>query len=986
MSVGDLLGQANAGIGIGVYGAPVLRRQDVKAELAHIHQLEHHTLTTAIYGRWGDEAPATVQVEVAGPPRAPTAASVQGFVIRPVTCELQLREALLLDEPQALILDFTTELPADVLGRLAGRRLYYAAEDRRLGRKFGPHVLRASPELLRNRPLCQALLEDPEQEYGPAPGPVVGLDLAWRSLLWRWASFPMDSTLSLEGLVHFCASSKGGPEFARYLDGRKELRRELYAYLEASAGSLAALAWRAWERDEGRKVAALALILEAAGERLGESGYLRGSLVQLLERIEPGLGRGLSGAAPGPRAILRRWGEIAQPLSLRLEGRVYGEVLTTAESLLPDADAAAALAESPRLRQAYRHNQGVLAQLLRGQADRPTREGFTAACEVLGKLRRHEMSGGDVERTLVERAWMAVRLCGYLLCRPDIAGQSQDGALHEEIVRLAHHHATQGGFVDWARRVARGRQGSDDALEAAIERVVAAVDAVRDRDDERFAQGLARGASLSMHRGDGRAMPIQEVLERVAAGFVKGGEHRRLLVLLLDGMSWGQAVELVISLEGMQIAPLRWQPGRGEPGTLLPPVLAALPTLTEVSRAALFGGRVPRQGEPLDSGKDPDRFAEHAALYRATGQTPRLLIGADSQARAGDVTQEALELVGCLDRRVVGVVLNALDDQLHGSRQVRLRYTAETIKGLSALVQRAVEAERAILLLSDHGHVPGARMVSAGRRSGGGSRWRELAPGEEVAAGEVALGQADVWRPRGRERVALLYRETLCYGSSVAEGAHGGASLGEVVAPALLLGAEDLAGRTGGQDAELNVVPLPRPGWWDLDLTARPAVVARPAVAPTAPERPAGKGKAASPGVPSPQLALIPGELSGERASGSKVDEGRSEAEGVPAPQPTPWRDMLMASRVFKDLPRERKEQLRDVVAPRVELLASHQGRMAQDLFATRAGILPGRVGGLVAVLEEWLNLDGYRVVYQDRSAKQVVLELQLLRDLFSEG
>lgn len=72
-------------------------------------------------------------------------------------------------------------------------------------------------------------------------------------------------------------------------------------------------------------------------------------------------------------------------------------------------------------------------------------------------------------------------------------------------------------------------------------------------------------------------MPIEHALEQSGADFLNGGSPRKLLVLVMDGMSWPNAVELLLSLEeelGGRHAPLCWML---EARQRLP-VLAALPS------------------------------------------------------------------------------------------------------------------------------------------------------------------------------------------------------------------------------------------------------------------------------------------------------------------------------------------------------------------------------------------------------------------------
>ena len=954
--------------------APLLSATDIAAELRLIHATPHTLLTTALYGT-GESDVVTVQ--------HPESGHTLRFRVAPVTCELAFYEALEAgpvrpprpagtppadgEEALVILVDYAMELPEDLCARVSGRRLFFSDRKRLLGRKFAASTV--SMDLDQQTALCRALLEDPAECFAPTAGTTVSLAHALRALLLLHAGYPMDWALSLERLVEFAARSDRYPAFAAYLERRPEVRESLKTFLHKALGPLGPVVLRAWLQGLGRRVAALVFLLDGAGAELWDQPFLRAALVQALRGIEPELDKVVLGE-PGQRSgNLSRLQEIARTLYLVLGDplpgvgeaqwqreppqRALDAVLAEAERLVADRDreAVAGLVKSPYLLQAFRRTRMELAEALRAFLAQPTQAGFAAAEALFRRLAQHRQAERAQERALLEQAEMALRLCAYLLERPNFSGAAELGAPYEELVLLAQHYAEEGGFVDHARRVARGRARSDDELETAIAQVVATIDAQRDSDDERFAQGL--GAWLDARRPSDALWPIEQVLDKVAVPFLHGTK-RKLLVLVLDGMAWHSAVELLLDLEQRErgaFAPLRYRPPRAGARGLCPPVLAGLPTMTSVSRAALLGGRTPRAGDAENTSLDKTRFADHKGLYAVTGEVPVLLLRGELETESGTIRQSALDTLASA-QRVVGVVVNAIDDQLHGSRQVRVRYGLETIKMLPDLLQAAAAAERAVLVVSDHGHVSGARLSYVGRRGTGG-RWRELPDDEAPREGEIALGQEGVWRPRRTGRVALLYRETETFRTAVGEGEHGGACLAEVVAPVLLLGAADLATRHGG-DAELETVAFPRPGWWELQprgRTARPKVV-RAVEA-------------------SPQLALLP-----ELAWKTKVEDVK-----VVAP-PSEWRTLLAGSKALRGAPRATLDR----IILGVEGLAEHDGRLGLDLFARRVELPPGRAASFVSEMGQWLNLADETAVWLDRQGRQVVLRLDVLKSLFGEG
>jgi hypothetical protein len=914
--------------------APIISVRDLEQELDAIFAAPHRSNKAAVYGRL-ELLPPSVQATVDGAPKH--------FKVAGARCELELRKALGAsgDEPLVVVVDYGLDVPLDVQSRLAKGRVVQVTPERRLARRFAAREV--SPEVLRVKPLVDALLEDGES-FGQVRGPRLDLDFAWRELLSRWSTFPSEGSITEEQVVAFAASGAGAAEFVRRAASREGLLEALHAWLERVAGPIARLAWSAWERDEGEQVAALAFLLDATAERVGANGYLRARLKALFESLAPE-----AGAWVGSPERLLRWGALASRLSLRLEPRAMTAILAKAERLLPDAELENELAHSRHLPRAFEAMKARLARALEEAVKEPGRESFEQARKAYDELREHRLAQEEARATLLRRALMALRLLGWRLARPD-SSPTHIAASYEEMLQLAEDYVAQGAFADFGRSAARG--SSAEPLGAAIEKVVGASDALRDEDDRRFAHGLMAWVMAGRHSD--RVVPIEEALTRFGSALLEK-DYRRLLVLVLDGMSWANAVELLLALEPRQFGPIRWRPSKAQGRALLQPVIAALPTTTEVSRAALFAGRLPKPGEVLDTTRDPDRFAAHRELSKRCGGVPRLLLRGEATTAGGDASREALQAIGSSER-VVGIVVNAIDDQLKAGSQVRLSFGPETIRPIQDLLEAAAQAGRAVLLVSDHGHVPGSRLEPLSAGPAQGSRWRVLPEGEQPGEREIDLGGDHVWKPRGKDRIALLFGETDSYGArGVHGGEHGGASLAETIVPAVLIASERLAaGCTpdGTIDAELEVTSLPRPEWWDLELPKAPARKPRPKAEPA------------------PQKTM-------------PFAQPLSQPEPAPAPEPSPLRAMLAASPVFKELMKARRGVPAAEILRQVELLADHGGRMTPELFAARAGMLPFRVAGAVARLAEILNLDGYAVVTLDPIEKQIRLDLELLTQLF---
>jgi hypothetical protein len=428
----------------------------------------------------------------------------------------------------------------------------------------------------------------------------------------------------------------------------------------------------------------------------------------------------------------------------------------------------------------------------------------------------------------------------------------------------------------------------------------------------------------------------------------------------MDGMAWAQAVELLDSLsQGRGWGPLAWQArGAGRIGEgFYPVVLAAAPSVTEISRAAFFAGKLLPPGREEATTKDPERFRDHAVIRRFFSGTevPTLLLRSESHTRGGAASEAALRLVADPAPRVVAIVVNAIDDALKGNPATRHPWDVDSIASLGDLLEKARECGRAVLLASDHGHVPADLLEFKGTPAGGGARWRPLASASEpVQDFEVAVPAAQAWAPRGAWGVALMADDGGRWGSSTHAGEHGGATLAEIIAPCVLVGAEDLQGPVPDPGLALRAPYVPT--WWHLAVARAVPLIEQAAPA----TRPAKPQQLALPTIA--QAALPPPPVK------------------RPATAPPPA-SAFSRSRVLEA--RAADVAVRAKVAQAVELLMLRNGVVTAAAFASEMGLLQRRVGGLVAQLQEVLNVDGYEVLLFDGVAQQVRLDVGKLRMLF---
>ena len=931
--------------------APRLSSRDLASKLDELCNAERRRFLFAVYGTGDEDRLRLKEVQ-------------RDLQIIPVRSELDLRRRLLElgdDDAAAFLLPWPGSLPLDLAGRFAkSGRIFRIGREARLKGLFGAVDL--EPEAERSPLVDYLLLHHTGDRF--AAGGRLTLDQLWSQYLAVAWGLEAPGGLALDALLGFAAADGRGGEFGRVMKERDAgaVRDALLSHLEQAVGVAGPVVWRAWERGQGQVPLELGILAQAVGS--AEDGTVRtwwrmtahGALAEATDDVLAQLGEASEAAL---RFVERRAGpQAARAIVTAADGRV------ALDEVKP------ALSASSRLPAAWRARLDALGEALSAGAAEPTREAVREARERLGSLSGHVFYGDPENRLVIERAEMAVRLLGWLATRAD-REIARSPTPYAEVECLSQWQVAEGGYVDWARRWARG--GGEGPLSRGIEAVVAAADREREALDRAFARALP--AYLEARRPATECVPIDQAVARVAKPFLAGEEERRLLVLLLDGMAWAQAAELLFGLGAETAAwgPLSWHgmsKNRIGSAAPYPAVLANMPTVTEVSRSAFFAGKAMPAGPSPNTQKDPERWEKHpvAKEYSPELEGPRLMLRGESQAGDGSASEPAKQLVADKSRRVVGVVVNVIDNFLKGDVAHRTKWTADSIGPLRDLLDKAREAGRAVLLCADHGHVPADRLVAAGPARKDGARWRTWeSPEDPVAEWEVALpaDKEGVWAPRGGHGVVLCADDAHQYGGVSHAGEHGGATLSEVVSPCVLIGCED--GLDTEHDAALGVRPVAAPAWWHFDVggegrAAAPLEVKKPR------KRRASK----------PQLSLLPEERPAAEPEAARAPARAAQAE---AAEESAGASAFSQSKVLKA--RTKTERQRKQVAMAVDFLLERGGMAGASAFASAIGEFSARVAGAVSKLQEVLNADGYEVLSFDRQAGQVRLDRGKLEMLF---
>ena len=842
---------------------------------------------------------------------------------------LQIREELLgvvSEDRPAVLLTALEEaaLGGDVIGRLARHRLYAIDSWQIVLGLFRASSLdsRLSPQ----RWLADALLEILPAE-GPDPVPTGVLDYrsAWTALL-RHGLGLVSPELDLRAVLEWASEAVA---IERYKGASNPVREGLANFLEETAGDAARLVLGCIEAGHGDRVVAIGLACRSVftPDDRAVAGEAR-------IRLEPYVG-----SRSIDRAAGLAWASEAEALVARRVERKdksgAARLLAAADTFLADDLGAAELARGSRfLPSAFKQRleevgttlEAALEQKLGARASERVAQAVQAAVE-------HVDAG---PRDLLVRALeMLPRLVRWMERR-------ETTPKPESFAEAARCYLVEGCFVDWARSAIRAGLGSAP-LARAIGRLDEAVSTRREEENRTFASRLA---AWSEHPAAGDVLPIERVLDEIVAPLAAS---RPVLLLVFDGMGLSAFQELLEDIEQhgwIEIAP---------EADLRPigPAITALPSVTEYSRASLLAGALCR----ADRAQEKLAFESHQKLRQQTSSAhpPRLLHKGELRMGGdGSLLSETRTLLLDPARRVLGVVVNAIDDHLERGDQINIRWDCQTIAPLHQLFEAAADAGRVVILASDHGHV--IETGTTQRRSSAGERWR-MDDGS-LDEGEVAVSGPRVLPPKGA-RIVMPWSERLRYGPKK-NGYHGGATPQEVVAPLAVL-SSPAAAVPGWAD-----LPPRAPEWWYPEaIPAAPA----PSVA-AAPPPPARRPRASRPAARETQVPLF-----------GDAQETASPVSTPVAAAAAAWVDALLGSELFHEQRRRASRQPMPDERIRVLLgaLDAYGGTLTRTALARRLGIQEARLRGILATFRKLLNVDGYAVLSVDESGESVSLNRELL-------
>ncbi|MCX5689686.1 MAG: BREX-2 system phosphatase PglZ, partial [Planctomycetota bacterium] len=369
----------------------------------------------------------------------------------------------------------------------------------------------------------------------------------------------------------------------------------------------------------------------------------------------------------------------------------------------------------------------------------PTRDSLGGLATRIERIKASRLAAFHQER--VVRLEMAARLSVWLLRTTADPSAASPQSLPDAV----SHYLTDASYADWARTTLYGSDPSGPLAEA-FKKLLQAVFPNRQRFNESYAGLLSTWTTSA--GGAGRITAIHQVIPNLIG---PAREASSLLVIVLDGLSVAVFNELIADL-----GTLGWQPIAAE-GQSRPLVISALPSITNLSRTSLLSGTLQMGGQA----QEVAGFTAHPDLqWRTRSGSPRLFHKADLISPTdGSLSTDVGEAIAS-SARVVGVVINAVDDHLANGEQLSMSWRADSIRSLTSLLARARDAGRLVVLVSDHGH-----LLDHGTQATTGSesaRYRSTPPA--ASDGEILIHAARTGLGVDQQGLVLAWSESLRYG------------------------------------------------------------------------------------------------------------------------------------------------------------------------------------------------------------------------------
>ncbi len=764
-------------------------------------------------------------------------------------------------------------------------------------------------------------------------GDVLDLENAWRALAIAYLDY-QEVTVDLPSLFKWAISHNASDLVS---DLPADLKANLSEWLHPSCPQFSGLLETLFEEKHADDLLAIGLACSVMFSKTVEQSKLV-DLQTLFSGRGLFFGRFLSGKKEHEKHLAEFGAEAERTALKLLRDGLFKELsgsLGKAEQILASLDFSNAYEISNILPASFNQRLGNYAAAL--ELAFKSKE-VVGAEHTLAALQSHALSSQPAQRTQIDRAKMALRLLRWLV-KPEAEGLSVNGILANYI--------SEGGFVDWAR----SQIWAGDIHESLSKVYQTLTDKAREKRESQnrvFSHELIRIA-----RGDQLApefIPVENAIEKIVAPIA---QLKPVLFLVLDGMSQAVYRELLRDLLNHNWIELTDSSVSANQHKCL---VAALPTVTEVSRCSLLSG-VLSQGLAADEKK---AFSQHPLLKKiaSTKFPPVLLHKQDiQQPGSGALAGDARALIAGTEHRVLAAVINAIDDQLASSSQVSVDWTLETVTLFKQVLEAARESGRVVVITSDHGHVLDHNSQYQNTQSERGERYQldaaQLSDNEVKVAGDRVV--------TATKSVILPWTEQLRYTKTKNMGYHGGGSLQEVVIPlGVFVSITDRDELNGWAE-----IPRYLPDWWSEDLSLI-AEVAKPLPTPIVKKTVKAKLTEA--------VSEKIKDLFDVGATDVRINSGSVE-----------WLDKLFVSAVYEQAKqRAGRSAIKDEqLKPILELLIQNNSQVMEAVLLRHLSIPKVRLPGIMSGAQRLLNIDGYPILSFERDSQTIKLKVDDLKKQF---
>jgi hypothetical protein len=701
----------------------------------------------------------------------------------PLAVRLALRDRHADVTVQVILTSLAKEdLGTDILLRFAKRRLIKVDRWGIVKALFEATTI--DPRLTRYGCLADYLIERVSpQGYPSVSGGFLDAETAWKMLLQECLGL-MSDRLDLISLLNW---STGSENVQRYQQAPEDFQEALLDWLGQTVGQVgqAILICCSNKNVDSSNAVTVGLVLdilfspEATGKGVDRAiGKLEASFLNSSITIQP---------------LAHMWSNSAlEILRLRVQDIQRREIITLTDQLLKTLGVSDFAYLSDVSTIGYSQRLTKFSESLISIISKPTQANLQQVEDKFQSLKQHAIAKQTQEARHIDQCLMALRLARWLV-DSHVNLPKQAKSLDEAVL----YELQQGGFLDWARF--KLHNGSDHRpLAEAMKRLFNTVQQSRENQSQRFAQLLQSWTELG---GKTKIFtPVEDILAKIVVPLV---DRSPVLLIVMDGMGTSACNELVSCItqttNWSRIIPTDY------PASLMAG-LATVPSVTKISRTSLLCGKLKSGGK----NEEVKGFLTHPQLMKSceSGMPPALFHKDALRNTANQILgDEVRNTVNSSEHRLVGVVINAIDDNLKQGDQIAIAWNLDNLPVLSMLLHEAEKLQRSVVILSDHGHIIehySEYQAKVLQGQIGGERWHT--DDKNVTDGELLIKGDRVLIPDSHQ-VVVPWSEKLRY-SRTANGHHGGANPQEVVIPIAIL-------RSSNPPENWREAPADQPMWWN---------------------------------------------------------------------------------------------------------------------------------------------------------------------------